>query len=210
MTRWKEYWSERTELYMEKIIMKVERKMVYIIILIVGILAVINMLKTNSLVNGMLQQTGDQMEPGGFKFFMCIVAVCSLVLVVLLLYKYFIQKEKEHIYAIGIICSILLLLTAYQGFVYFSGADGGAVNEAGVIRTVKAFIYYLGVSKLSGYSFLATMVCAGYLLFKDIGIVDKNHPKKEISEAAPTDALQNEIEETYKEDCNENYEQILD
>ncbi len=145
---------------------RMNKKMICIGMIVIGVIAMINLSKSGSIIStSVLDNDMFESSVPGLKvlmYFMIVISICFLGIAG---YKYFRMGEKENIYAVGIICAVLMLITACNGLAFY----GNVLNIDDVeqpITVVGAFVGYLGISKLAGYISLGAGIWAGFVLFK--------------------------------------------
>lgn len=161
---------------MKEIMKRIDKKIVYVITAVMGFIAVFNMMKSKSLIS--MAMTDSQLietQAVDMKTFMYLTILLSVCFIGLLGYKFFYMKEKDYVYAVAMVCAVLLLITVCNGAVFFGAVVSAEyVDEEQSLRILKAFLSYMGASKLSGLTFLGTVVWTIYRFVKG----DKTEPKK--------------------------------
>lgn len=161
---------------MKEIMKKLDKKIVYIITVVMGFFAIFNMMKSKSLISMAMNDSQlIETQAVSMKIFMYLMILLSACFIGLLAYKFFYMKERDYVYAAAMICAVLLLITVCNGAVFYGAVvSADYVDEAQSLRLLKAFLNYMGASKLSGLTFLGTAVWTIYRFIKG----NKTEPKE--------------------------------
>ena len=133
------------------------------------ILAVINMSKSGRIITTAFQDDdAAELMIAGMKTFMIILITLSVIFTAILVSKYIILREKNHIYIAGAICGVLFLITAINGATLSGFVTGNIVPEdkSEAVGAVIALFDYIGLSKLTGCMFIGIAAWTVYILLK--------------------------------------------
>ena len=166
---------------------KADKRTLYIVTSILAVIAIINMLKANSLISSAINNPDNFTESAlKMSIFMYLIILLSVLFIGLLGYKFFYLKEKDHVYAAAMICGCLLFLTACNGALFFGGiAKAADMDGAQAASMIKSFLNYMGVAKLSGLTFFGTAAWTLYRLVSSTVSVPKETlllPKTTVTE----------------------------
>ena len=162
---------------------RTNKKVICIGMIVLSIIAMINLSKSGSIISTAIMDNDlFESQVQGMRALMYFMLVIGIAFLGLTGYRYFRIKEKENIYAVGLICAVLMLITAYNGLAFFGNVLDIDHIEA-PIKVVGAFVGYLGISKLSAYISLGAGICAAFVLFKGNNrlVETKNKPTEALN-----------------------------
>ncbi len=171
---------------MKNFLMKVNSFTIYIAIIVMCALSVVNMVKSGGIMKTALENEELVMPLiSGLPFLMGIqISICAILLAVAG-YKYFAEKERNHIYIAGMICAVFLLLASWKGIAvsgYFSGESVPMEGEE--LKVVMTLFEYIGLSKLVSWMLIGVSGCTVLKMVKGGELKFSAAPKREIGEEA--------------------------
>ncbi len=138
---------------------KINKKIICISIIVLGAAALFHMIKSSSLIqNALIDEELYALQAAGMKGFVYLLLVLSVAFVLVTGYKFFRLREREHIYAVGIICAVLLFVTAANGVTFLGRMGSSDIGDTDLVKMVTAFFLYMGGAKVSGYMYLGTSI----------------------------------------------------